>query len=172
MIETGEIKKVTKSGWCTVRFPRKTACENCNMCLKSRDEMFVELKLKNTLGASEGDTVSVEVGDRAVVSASFIVYLIPLALLGIALGVTSIWKDLAVSLGAAGGALIIGFGIVSLIDKKVKEKKGFAPKMVAVINGKTTIATQVNKSEKKQESDSKKTETTKKEVKKVKNIEQ
>lgn len=136
MIEIGTIKKVSKNGWCTVSFPRKTACENCNMCLKPKDEMFVELKLKNTLSAAEGDTVSVQIGDRAVLLTSFIVYLIPLALVAIGLGVASIFDSTAISLGAAGGGLLVGFGIAVLLDRKLKEKKGFAPQMVAIINSK------------------------------------
>lgn len=133
MIETGEIKKTTKNGWCTVRFPRKTACENCHMCLKPKEEMYVELKLKNTLGAKEGDRVTVEMGDKAVVTASLIVYLIPLGLLAIALGTASLANDIAVSLGAGGGALIVGFGIVALIDRYLKNKKGYAPQMKEII---------------------------------------
>jgi positive regulator of sigma E activity len=137
MVEIGEIKKTSKNGWCTVRFPRKTACENCRMCLKPKEEMFVELKVRNTLDAKEGDRVSVSVGDRAVVSASMIVYLIPLALLAIALGATSVANDLALSLGCAGGALILGFGIVALIDKKLKKKNEFSPRLTAILTDNT-----------------------------------
>jgi len=140
MIEIGEIKKTSNNGWCTVRFPRKTACENCRMCLKPKDEMFVELKLKNTLGVKEGDRVSVSIGDRAVVSASLIVYLIPLGLLAIALGVTSMANDLALSLGCGGGALIAGFAIVALIDKKLKAKRGFSPTLTAILTDKPDVA--------------------------------
>ena len=142
MIETGEVKKVTKSGWCTVRFPRKTACENCNMCLKPKNEMFVELKLKNSLGAKEGDIVTVEIGDRAVVAASFIVYIIPLVLIAVALGATSWLNNLAISLGTAGGALILGFGIVAIIDRKLKAKKGFAPQMAAILTDKKAVTSE------------------------------
>lgn len=141
MVEIGEIKKTTKNGWCTVRFPRKTACENCRMCLKPKEEMYVELKVKNTLGAKEGDRVSVSVGDRAVVSASMIVYLIPLALLAAALGATSFASDLALSLGCAGGALILGFGIVALIDRKIKNKRGFAPSLTAILSDNDVVLT-------------------------------
>ncbi|HOB65003.1 MAG TPA: SoxR reducing system RseC family protein [Clostridia bacterium] len=133
MIEIGEVKKITKSGWCTVRFPRKTACENCHMCLKPKDEMFVELKLRNTLAAKEGDTVSVEIGDRAPLIASLITYIIPLILVGIALGATAWLDSPAASLGAAGGALLLSFVITMIIDRKLKGKKNFTPRMFAII---------------------------------------
>ena len=42
MVETGKVTKL-KGDRITVRFPRKTACENCHMCLKSPDDMYVEI---------------------------------------------------------------------------------------------------------------------------------
>ena len=72
MKEIGFVHKV-KGSTATVRFERKTACENCNMCLKPKEEMYVELKLKNTLNAKVGDKVEVTMGQRAVLTASFIV---------------------------------------------------------------------------------------------------
>ena len=59
MKEVGVVHK-TKGSFAVVRFERKTACENCNMCLKPREEMYVELRLKNKLNAKVGDIVEVE----------------------------------------------------------------------------------------------------------------
>ena len=75
MIEIGKVFNIKSNGIATVRFDRKTACENCNMCLKPREENYVELRLKNTLNAKVGDTVKVVMGKRAVLTASVIVYL-------------------------------------------------------------------------------------------------
>ena len=132
MKEVGVVHKI-KGSMATIRFERKTACENCNMCLKPKEEMYVELKLKNSLNAKVGDKVEVTMGQRAVLTASFIVYMLPLLLMAIVIVCTyqlEVWVSLVASLGS----MVVGFICVSLIDKLIIRKKAdYLPLMSAII---------------------------------------
>ena len=132
MKEVGFVHKI-KGSTATVRFERKTACENCNMCLKPREEMYVELKLRNSLNAKVGDRVEVTMGQRAVLTASFIVYVAPLLVMAIVLGAT-FKLELWISLVASLGSLALSFIGVALIDKLIiKKNSDYLPVMSAII---------------------------------------
>ena len=132
MKEVGVVHKI-KGSMATIRFERKTACENCNMCLKPKEEMYVELKLKNSLNAKVGDKVEVTMGQRAVLTASFIVYMLPLLLMAIVIVCTyqlEVWVSLVASLGS----MVVGFICVSLIDKLIIRKKvDYLPSMISIL---------------------------------------
>ena len=133
MIETGIVHAINKKNIATVRFDRKMACENCNMCLKPKDKMFVELDLENTLNAKVGDYVSVTIPDNIVLTASFLVYLVPAIVLLATLFLTRNLKDY-ISFSIAIVAMIISYIGISLVDKIMKKKKGLLPTMKAIIN--------------------------------------
>lgn len=134
MIETGRVHKIDSSNRATVRFPRKTACENCRMCLKPRNEMFAQIVLKNTLNAKVGDYVSIEMGERAVLSASLLVYALPLAFLALALFLTKRLSE-EVSFLISIGVLVLGFVVVAIIDKFIiRKNKAFVPVMRQIIS--------------------------------------
>ncbi len=137
MKEVGVVHKI-KGSMATIRFERKTACENCNMCLKPKEEMYVELKVKNSLNAKVGDKVEVTMGQRAVLTASFIVYMLPLLLMAIVIVCTyqlEVWVSLVASLGS----MVIGFICVSLIDKLIIRKKAdYLPSMSEIITEENT----------------------------------
>ena len=101
------------------------------MCLKSKDEMFVELAVANTLDASVGDRVEVEIPDNTVLKASFIVYILPASALLIALALTQNmedWASFSIAIAALAATYI---GVIGL-DRYLKKKKGFIPKMTAI----------------------------------------
>ena len=133
MKEVGVVHKI-KGNTATVRFERKTACENCNMCLKPKEEMYVELKVRNSQNAKIGDKVEVTMGQRAVLTASFIVYVFPLLVMAIVIGCTyklEVW----ISLVAFLASLVLSFIAVAIIDKLIiKKKKDYLPVMSAIIN--------------------------------------
>lgn len=132
MRETGVVSKV-KGKFATVRFDRKTACEHCNMCLKPREANYVELRLPNTLNAAVGDKVTVAMGNRAVLTAATLVYVLPLIPMAIILACT--YKlNAYVSLGASAAGLIAGFVAVALIDRFIiRKRKGYMPVMEAIL---------------------------------------
>lgn len=134
MTERGIVAKL-KGNKATVRFDRRSACDKCHMCAVTKDGMKVEVVVDNTLGASVGDVVEVEMGEKYVLTAAAIVYVIPLVLIGVGIGIGTLLSELAEALLALGG-LIIGFVIAILLDKLViRKKKGFSPMMKAICTG-------------------------------------
>lgn len=131
MTEKGVVAKVVGSK-ATVRFDRRSACDKCHMCAVTKDGMKVEVVVDNKLGASVGDIVEVEMGEKYVLTAATIVYVIPLVLIGIGIGIGTLLNELAEALFALGG-LVVGFVIAILLDKLViRKKKGFSPTMKAI----------------------------------------
>lgn len=136
MKEVGVVHKI-KGSQATVRFERKTACENCNMCLKPREEMYVELRLKNSLNAKVGDRVEVTMGQRAVLTASFIVYIVPIMIMAIVIACTYKLEEW-IALVASLGSLVLSFIGVALVDKLIiKKRKDYFPVMSAIITEET-----------------------------------
>ena len=131
MTERGVVVKV-KGKRATVRFDRRSACDSCHMCAVTRDGMKVEVVIENTLGANVGDFVEVEMAQRFVLTAAVIVYLIPLALVALGVGIGVLFNELTQILLAVGG-LVVGFVIAFLLDRFViKKKKGFSPQMKSI----------------------------------------
>jgi len=128
LIEWGTVVKL-KGDKAVVRFNRKSACDNCRMCAVTKDGMKVEVVVKNTLNLSVGDSVAVEMGERFVLTAAVIVYIIPLLLVGLGIYLGLFISDLMSAIFAVAG-LVLGFIIAISIDKQLKKKKGFSPRMV------------------------------------------
>ena len=94
MTERGVVSKV-KGNKATVRFERQSACDKCHMCAVTKDGMKVEIVIENTLGANEGDCVEVEMGEKYVLTAATIVYVIPLILTGVGIGIGTLINEIA-----------------------------------------------------------------------------
>lgn len=131
MTEKGVVYKL-KGKRCVVRFDRRSACASCHMCNVAEDKQKVEVLLENSLDAKIGDIVEVEMGERYVLTAAVIVYVIPLILVGAGIGIGSLVSELCQILMAVGG-FIFGFVIAALLDKFViRKKKGFKPEMKVI----------------------------------------
>ncbi len=134
MVERGVVTKV-KGKRATVSFDRRSACDSCHMCAVTKDGMKVEIVIENTLNANVGDFVTVEMGDKLVLTAAAIVYVIPLILVGAGIGIGTLLGELAQILLAVGG-LVLGFVIAFLLDKFViRTRKGFSPQMKEITTG-------------------------------------
>lgn len=129
MQENGIVSKVSKNGHVTVRLSRKTACENCRMCLMPRKEMFVQLKIKNTEKFKEGEFVSIVMPDNAVLKSAFLVYLLPIIVMTIVLFFTYKF-DIWISLLSTVSSVLAVFIGVALLDKYIlKKRNSFSPSM-------------------------------------------
>ncbi len=135
MIEVGEIVKIDKKNRATVRFPRREACEHCNACVKHKNEPYVDIVIDNVLNAEQGDRVEVTMAGNVVVTASLIAYLIPVVLVAIALGLTYRY-NVYMAFGISMGALILSEIIIALIDRKLRKRTEYMPKMTAIITKK------------------------------------
>ncbi len=133
MTEVGEVTKIDKKNKATVRFDRKEACEHCRMCLKKKNEPYVELVVDNTLNAEVGARVEVTMGTNAVLTASLIAYIMPIVLVGIALACT--YKlDVLISSLTALGVLILSEILVVVCDRLLRKRKEYLPIMTAIIH--------------------------------------
>jgi len=133
MLEVGIVDKVNdKRGTAKVVFDRKSACDKCRMCLTaSGEKMKVYVEVKNTLGAKVGDKVGIAMNDRFVLKAAFIVYIIPVILVGIGLAIFRGFSDLLLLAVVAGG-LVVGAAIGILVDRLIRKKGTFSPTMVEI----------------------------------------
>jgi len=133
MTERGVVHKV-KGKRATVQFDRTTACASCHMCSVAEDKQKVEVVIENTLDAKVGDVVEVEMGEKFVITAALIVYVIPLILVGAGIGIGSLVSELCQILMAIGG-FVLGFVIAALLDKFViRKKQGFRPTMKSIVS--------------------------------------
>lgn len=133
MLEVGYVESVNeRRGTAKVVFDRKSACDKCRMCLTaSGEKMKVYVEVKNTLGAKVGDKVGVSMSDRFVLRAAFIVYIIPVILVGAGLAVFRKLADLLLLAVVAGG-LILGVGIGIFVDRMIRKRGAFAPTLTAI----------------------------------------
>ena len=133
MLEVGIVESVNeKRGTAKVVFDRKSACDKCRMCLTATGEkMKVYVEVRNTVGAKAGDKVGVQMSDRFVLKAAFIVYLIPVILVGAGLAIFRKFSDL-ILLGVVAAGLVLGAGAGIVADRLIRKKAAFAPTLTAI----------------------------------------
>ena len=133
MLEIGYVESVNeKRGTARVVFDRRSACDKCKMCLTaSGDKMKVYVEVKNTLQAKAGDRVGVAMNDKFVLKAAFVVYIIPVILVGAGLAIFRKLSDL-LQLAVIAVGLLIGVAIGITIDRLVRKKGAFAPTMTEI----------------------------------------
>lgn len=133
MIEKGKVIKIdNKKNTATVSFDRKSDCEKCGMCLMSKDKMKVEITLKNKVNAELNDIVEVSMGEGFVLTSAIIVYLIPVILIGLSLLFTRKYDEI-IQIISIGLSLLIGLLIAFIIDKSIRNRKGFNPEIINII---------------------------------------
>ncbi len=133
MVEIGRVSKLHTNGkYAKVSFTRREDCEKCGMCMKHKDSMTVSLNVKNTLGAKVGDEVAIEMRDGFVLKAAFIVYLLPVILVGLTLFLGRNLKE-TLLFGLVILDLVLGLAISFFVDKAIKKKGKLAPVMKEVI---------------------------------------
>ena len=133
MIERGVVTK-TQGNLAIVSFKRRGECDKCQRCKVSNDCTRVEIQVENILDVNVGDYVSVDMGKRILHMAAALVYLVPLALVGIGVFIGSILSPLAQGILAVAG-LIVGLAIALPIDFCViRKSKRLKPKMKDILD--------------------------------------
>ncbi|MCL6270187.1 SoxR reducing system RseC family protein [Sansalvadorimonas sp. 2012CJ34-2] len=134
--ERGRVVEVD-SAFIWVETIRKDTCGSCeakngcgqglmNRLRPSRDHAYI--RAVNRYPVKVGDEVTVALPESAVVSASFLVYLLPLlamligAFTGSAAGMEELWV-----IGLGLGGLLVGFGVVRWWSSRADVRKRFEP---------------------------------------------
>ncbi len=110
--------------YAVVRVLKKSACgENCAACKGGCMPTERSVRVKNTANAKKGDKVVLEIKDTKVLSAAFIVYILPIIVffIGYFLGGMFFARELYKILTAVIVVLVI-FPFLKVYDSKNKEK--------------------------------------------------
>lgn len=131
MTEYGKIVSAVDDA-ATVSFKRHALCDKCKMCRVHSDGKHCMLDVKNDIGANKDDFVTVRVYKRSVRAKSLLLYLLPLALTALGVGLGTLMSiGASVILGVCG--LVVGLAFAVPIDVLViKKHDGFYPKTVSV----------------------------------------
>lgn len=114
-----------------VRFGRSDACGHCNACFHLGSPE-ADIEIENTLGAKEGDVVTIELKGSSMVKASLIMYGAPLVGLLVGVLVGAQWGDLY---AAVGGILLCAgvYFILRGLEPRFSRMNQFKPRMLDII---------------------------------------
>lgn len=105
-------------------------CSKCGAACKSREYI---LEAKNIVNAQAGDRVVIEMPAKRVLNAAFLIYILPLAALMTGYFTAGFFTKSDVICALAGFIfMIIGFFLLHIYDKKVREK--YRPCAVSLLN--------------------------------------
>lgn len=113
-------------GKAQVRIERTESCEGCHGCLYQADGHFMVADVVDRVGASPGDRVRIETDGPTPVSASLLVFGVPLVMLfagyaaGAALAPVVGAPQASQGIGIAGAALLFAasFGVLWLVSRR------------------------------------------------------
>ncbi len=125
MQEKGVVIEST-GGKAKVRIERTESCEGCHGCLYKEDGHFMVADVVDRVGTAPGDLVRIETSTPSPVSASLLVFGVPLVLLfagygaGAALAPAVGAPQASQGIGIAGAALFFAasFGVLSLVSRR------------------------------------------------------
>ncbi|MFZ5974571.1 MAG: SoxR reducing system RseC family protein [Bacillota bacterium] len=141
MKEIGQVIS-TENGMARVRFERSSACKDCGACMMSQSQKEMILNTENTLHASVGDWVQVDIESPALIKASLISYIFPLSMLivGLVLGyfinqAVHIFNNSEIAASILGLLFVVAaYYSIRLLEPKFRKNKGFVPKMVVMVD--------------------------------------
>lgn len=132
MLETGVV--VEQGEVALIKIDRKSECATCGACGMKDGMKEVALECENVIDAKKGDLVAVNIAEKNKMASIILVFLVPLILLAIGIGVgiylkiAEIWL-LVVCLGI----LVSWYTILAFIDKIFAKSKKFMPKIVKIL---------------------------------------
>lgn len=121
-----------QNGLARVRMVRCAGCKGEADCpfaldLKGEKAQPIEIDAANPMGAAAGSIVQVESDPDAVLTGVLIVYLLPLVLMLVGMGIARLlamargWGEVAPVLAGGGLGLFLWFGIIKVHDKRFQE---------------------------------------------------
>ena len=137
MKEVGQVMSI-KDEAAVVVLPATSECERCGICMAASGGREYILLAKNEAGASEGDTVEVEIRNGRVVAAAFTIYMVPviMTILGFALGnvLSGGVEDANLPIVLAVVFLVASFAGVWLYDRSLRKAERRQAVVVRVLS--------------------------------------
>ncbi len=141
---TGQVERILPDGRAAVRVNRAEACMACeshgacrSLGGQVKDHLLV---IRNPLQAQPGQWVSLHLPESSVMGASAVLYLVPAVTLitgaaagNAAQGLLGIAADPSTALGAGLG-LLLGLGLVFLLNRRLGGLQAYQPRMVAILS--------------------------------------
>lgn len=124
----------TEKGVATLSVNKKDECSKCGMCLFPANARSIEFQAKNDVGASQGDTVLIQVKDQGKLTALILVFLVPLLLILLSSLIAQfvigqelwmLWLSLM--------SVTAWFLVLPLIDKRLEKTKQFSTEIISII---------------------------------------
>ena len=118
----------------TVKVDKKDECSKCGMCLFPKNASSIEFLSDNNLGASVGDQVVIERKKEAKLTAAILVFLVPLLLIGLSALLTYLFIGIDIwVLILSIIFIIVWYNILSVIDKKLKNRQDYKHIIVEIL---------------------------------------
>ena len=134
MREVGRVVK-QKDNLVTVRFPRKSTCEHCNMCAIKPNDSHVDMTLENTLNCNIDDRVEVNISRGTVLKMSLLVYFFPMVVGIIGLLVAYLLgSSEIIQMIACVGSIAVAFLVLAVIDRFYAVSKKGKPYLVRILD--------------------------------------
>lgn len=123
-----------------VKLLRHTACGNCGACQLGDDQKDIMLVARNKAKANVGDMVEVSMATGGVLSAAFIMYVIPLFGLFVGLMLGQLFFNGNDALVALVGVLTmsLAFFIIKLNDKKFLKNEKYTAQILNILQSEHT----------------------------------
>jgi positive regulator of sigma E activity len=138
MKEEARVLELTDGGMAKLEVVRSDACKTCNACFEGgsgKRLIFAE----NSLGAKEGDRVTIEISSAVIAKLSFLIYLLPITglLLGVALVAQITVSEIMRALGGIAGFTVFSSAVFVYL-RKTKPKQSYMTRITKIFNQPTT----------------------------------
>ncbi len=132
MTESGIVIGID-SGMALVRINRKAACQSCGMCGMTSGSPHADVRAQNSMGAKEGDVVTVRFFPRGGLISGALLFVLPLLLAGLGLFIGRMISEEA-SLALCLVMLVLSYAAAYAIDKRLRARPNTTlPVIIAVL---------------------------------------
>ena len=134
MTEKGTVTEVTKT-FAVVSVDKKAECAGCGLCLFKNGANKTEFFASNRVGAKIGDTVIVERSESGKLFGAMLAFLIPLILIGLAVGINYLFINNEIWIPILSVIFIaVWFFLLALFDKKLKFIGAFRSEITEILS--------------------------------------
>ena len=117
-----------------VKIDKKSECDKCGMCMFPKGASHVLINASNDLGAKEGDKVKIEVKPKVKTLGIVLVFLVPLLLIMLCAVIGYfVFESEYIIIISSIISLILWYGVLALIDKKIQNHLGFCSIITEII---------------------------------------